>query len=140
MRRCFTFIGVIATAVGGLAVPMAHAHPNVDPGGALGAPASASTSGDYATDVFGDPWDFSNDEDVLPIAMVGTENSYGIARNDNGTLTVAAVNNSTIKLVRTWGLELPWGRDGLHHPVDAGPRRPRCDITRSCCCRERWSR
>ena len=31
---------------------------------ALGMGADLSTSGDYASDVLGDPWDFSNDEDV----------------------------------------------------------------------------
>lgn len=110
----------VAVTVAGVGVPLASAHPNVDPAPAVAPDAARSTSGDYATDVFSDPWDFSNDEDVPPIALVGAENSYGITRNGNGTLTVASVNNSTIKLVRTWGVELPWGRDGLVAPVDAG--------------------
>ena len=42
--------------------------------------AALSTSGDYATDVLGDPWDFSNDEDVPPIPIIGSENGFGISR------------------------------------------------------------
>ncbi len=120
MRRCFTFACVLATMAGVAMAPVALAHPNVDPGASTAAPSSASTTGDYATDVFGDPWDFSNDEDVLPVAMVGSENGRGISRDGDGWLRVQSVPNTTIKLVRTWGLELPWGRDGLRHPVDAG--------------------
>lgn len=82
-------------------------------------PTSLSTSGDYATDTFSDPWDFSNDADVPPQMLVGTENSYGITRNGDNTLTVDSRNGSMVKLVRTWGLVLPWGRDALAHPVDA---------------------
>jgi 3'-phosphoadenosine 5'-phosphosulfate (PAPS) 3'-phosphatase len=111
-RRCWrksiksiTSIAVctVAVTIVGVGVPVASAHPNVDPAPVVAPDAARSTSGDYATDVFSDPWDFSNDEDVPPIALVGAENSYGITRNGNGTLTVASVNNSTIKLVRTWG-------------------------------------
>ena len=116
-RHVSTLITCVAIALG-LAAPVS-AHPNVDPAPAIGVDRGRSTSGDYATDVFSDPWDFSNDEDVPPIAMIGTENSYGITRNGDGTLTVASVNNSTVKLVRTWGVELPWGRDGLVAPVNA---------------------
>lgn len=121
MRRCFMLAGLLASTVTTIVMaPAVLAHPNVDPGAALSAPPSASTSGDYATDVFGDPWDFSNDEDVPPIMMVGSENGRGISRDADGWLTVRSVPNTTIKLVRTWGLELPWGRDGLLNPVDAG--------------------
>ena len=125
-RRCWwksiksSVVCTMAVTVAGVGVPLASAHPNVDPSPVIAPDAARSTSGDYATDVFSDPWDFSNDEDVPPIALVGSENSYGITRNGNGTLTVASVNNTTIKLVRTWGVELPWGRDGLVAPVDAG--------------------
>ena len=69
--------------------------------------------------MLGDPWDFSNDEDVPPIMMVGTEGSFGISVA-SGLLNVDAQAGSTIKLVRSWGAELPWGRDGLLRPIDAG--------------------
>ncbi|MGE3588908.1 MAG: hypothetical protein AB7L17_14380 [Ilumatobacteraceae bacterium] len=95
----------------------AHPGPNIPP--PIAPPAALSTSGDYATDVFSDPWDFSNDEDVPPQPLIGSENSLGISRSSDGLLTVRSLNNSTIKLVRTWGVELPWGRDGQLRPVDA---------------------
>ncbi|MEP7203737.1 MAG: hypothetical protein ABI894_14070 [Ilumatobacteraceae bacterium] len=114
----------IATALGLLSavvvadIASAHPTPSTSP---LTAPPSAafSTSGDYATDVLGDPWDFSNDEDVPPIMMVGTEGSFGISRDPAGILNVDAQAGSTIKFVRSWGAELPWGRDGLLRPIDA---------------------
>jgi hypothetical protein len=110
---------VVNMAVAALLVGAAAAHPGPDTAFTVAPTSAWSTSGDYATDVLGDPWDFSNDEDVPPIQMVGTENSDGIARTNDGWLRVASRNNSTIKLVRTWGLELPWGRDGQVAPVDA---------------------
>ena len=115
-------IGVVA----GLVVPVvaitgnAAAHPTVNAGPTLGPPSAAlSTSGDYATDVLGDPWDFSNDEDVPPILVIGSDNSFGIARLPNNVLSIDGRNGSTIKLVRTWGQTFPWGRDGLVKPIDA---------------------
>jgi hypothetical protein len=119
LKLRYWVLGPLLSSV--LCVQVALAHPNVDPAPMWSPPVLLSTSGDYASDTFGDPWDFANDEDVPPILVVGSENSYGISRSNAGTgsLTVASVNNSTIKLVRTWGVELPWGRDGLLHPVDA---------------------
>jgi hypothetical protein len=111
-----SIIGVVAAAV--VVTGSASAHPTESAGPASAPPAAASTGGDYATDVLGDPWDFSNPEDVPPIPLVGTENSFGISVA-NGVLTVDAQANSTIKLIRTWGAELAWGRDGLHVPADA---------------------
>ncbi len=109
---------VASLAPAALAAPAA-----ADPAPALPRAAAAtvpsSTSGDYATDTFADPWDFSNDDDVPPILLVGSENSNGIRRNADGTLTVVSRNNTTVKLVRTWGAQLPWGRDGQLHPVAA---------------------
>lgn len=113
-------MGVMALASPFVAVPSAAAHPNVEAGSVTSPPAAMSTTGDYATDVFGDPWDFSNDDDVPPIPLIGTENAVGISRDANGSLSVATVQNTTVKLIRTWGVELPWGRDGLLHPADAG--------------------
>src|SRR5258706_8758427 len=98
----------------------ASAHPNVVPPPVSNAPSAAfSTSGEYATDVLGDPWDFSNDEDVVPIPIIGTEGSFGISRDPSGVLMVDARNGSTVKLVRTWGATIPWGHDGVARPIDA---------------------
>ncbi len=111
----FVMSGVVATGI-------ASAHPTEN-AGLLAAPPSAafSTSGDYATDVLGDPWDFLNPEDVPPTMLIGTEGSNGISLDTSGpgVLTVNAKAGSTVKLIRTWGMELPWGRDGLLKPADA---------------------
>ena len=120
--KIVTVVGLLSSAV--FVASSASAHPTVATGPTLAPPSAAfSTSGDYATDVLGDPWDFSNFEDVPPIPIVGSENSYGISLA-NGVLTVDARNGSTVKLVRTWGTELPWGRDGLLKPIDAGNLHP----------------
>lgn len=115
-------LSIAAVAAIGLTTALtgsgSSAHP-IESAGLTGAPpASLSTSGDYATDVLGDPWDFSNNEDVPPIMTVGTENSFGISIG-NGVLNLDAQNGSTVKLVRSWGASLAWGRDGLNRPVDA---------------------
>jgi hypothetical protein len=84
-------------------------------------PPDLSTSGDYATDTFGDPWDFSNDNDVLPINGVGAFAATGVSVGD-GVLTVATRDAAEIRLVMNWSQTssvLPWGRDGWAHPIDA---------------------
>jgi len=80
--------------------------------------ASLSTSGDYATDTFGDPWDFSNEDDLIPIADVGAGFSDG-ANISNGILTVATRNQAELRLLMRWPGVLPWGHDGWKHPIDA---------------------
>ena len=98
----------------------ASAHPTQSAGATQTVPASLSTSGDYATDVLGDPWDFSEQGDVPPYMTLGTEASDGIAWDPAGQLVVNGHGGSVIKLVRNFGAVLPWGHDGLLHPVDAG--------------------
>ncbi len=85
--RCWkiaTVVGVLAYVV--VVAKSAAAHPTVNPGPTLAPPSAAfSTSGDYATDVLGDPWDFTNLEDVPPIPIVGSENSFGISLGNGQT-------------------------------------------------------
>ena len=114
-----TVAGLVLSAV--VVTAPAMAHPTTESAASTAPPSAAfSTSGDYATDVLGDPWDFSNDEDVPPIPIVGSEGGLGISRDPSGVLIVNAQGGTTIKLVRSWGMELPWGRDGLLRPIDAG--------------------
>ncbi len=120
-HRSWSMAAIVGVVVSGIVVTgsaSAHPTPTAPP---LTAPPSAafSTSGDYATDMLGDPWDFSNDEDVPPTLLIGSEGSFGISRDPSGVLNVDAQAGSTIKLVRSWGIELPWGRDGLSKPIDA---------------------
>ncbi len=118
-RRWWSFGTVVGFSLSAVVVAGgASAHPIESAGPSTAPPAALSTSGDYATDVLGDPWDFSNPEDVPPIALIGSENSFGISVA-GGVLTVDAGPQSTIKLLRTWGSELAWGRDGLAKPADA---------------------
>src|SRR4029079_4688686 len=118
-RRSLGIAGALGLLASVVVADVASAHPTVFPSPLTAPPSAAfSTSGDYATDVLGDPWDFENDEDVPPIPIIGTEGSDGISRA-NGILTVAARHGSLVKLVRTSGHVLPWGRDGLYKPIDA---------------------
>jgi hypothetical protein len=121
LRRHRWCTALVAGALAAAALPAtAAAHPNSSPAPAVAAPPGLSTTGDYATDTFADPWDFSNDEDVPPVhALIGSENGSSITRTADGWLKVIGPYNTTIKLVRTWDVELPWGRDGLLHPVNA---------------------
>jgi hypothetical protein len=80
--------------------------------------ATWSTDGDFATDVYGDPWDFSNDEDVIPTLDVGVQGAAGIARLGSGQLSVDTVDGTTVRLVFNWPNVLPWGRDGRALPID----------------------
>ena len=90
----------------------------VDLAGVLSPPPSLSTSGDFATDTFSDPWDFSNPEDVLPIKDVGT--ALADVQLSGGVLTATMPNTATIRLLMKYPGVLPWGRDGWAHPIDAG--------------------
>ena len=124
MQRRWWKIGIVlGFALSGVVVASsASAHPTVVASPLTAPPSAAfSTSGDYATDVLGDPWDFSNVEDVPPVDIIGTEGSNGPISLDTtkGLLTLPAKNGSLVKLVRTWGAVLPWGRDGLLKPVDS---------------------
>ncbi|MCU1395084.1 MAG: hypothetical protein JWM34_3512 [Ilumatobacteraceae bacterium] len=84
-------------------------------------PASLSTTGDYATDTFSDPWDMSNQEDVEPFTGVGAFYSDSASMSD-GILNVSTRGGAEIRLVMNWSQPLsvlPWGRDGWLHPIDA---------------------
>ncbi len=84
-----------------------------------------SSSGDFATDTFSDPWDFSNAEDFATQFNVGAGFADG-ASIANGVLSVATRNASEIRLLMKWAgvlttqRVLPWGRDGWAHPIDGG--------------------
>ena len=120
MKRRPLSIAIVAGFVVGAVVVAgsASAHPTANAGPTNAPPATLSTGGDYASDVLGDPWDFMEQGDVPPFMTLGTEGSNGISWSP-GTLHLDGRNGSVIKLVRTWGATLPWGHDGLLHPVDA---------------------
>ena len=126
--RWFAAVLSCVVAVGALVVPTAAAHPGPVIPVALGMGANLSTSGDYATDVLGDPWDFSNTEDVHPAPGVGCESPPTAAQFpgincsvtiSGGQLSFTGVAGSLVYFMRSWGLELPWGRDGENVPINA---------------------
>src|SRR4249919_913184 len=121
-RRSLSIATVIGFAVSTLVVAgHASAHPTVNAGPLITPPAALSTSGDYATDVLGDPWDFKEQGDVPPYLTLGSEAADAILWDpaNDGRLNLAGRGGSVIKLVRNFGAVLPWGHDGLLHPVDA---------------------
>ena len=81
-------------------------------------PAEAATSQqveapDFASEVYGDPWDYSNAEDQNT-DEVGTS-----AAISNGKLRVALRSGDHVSLVQTVSGSLPYGRDGAAQPIDA---------------------
>jgi len=82
------------------------------------APARAASLGgtsraqsDYATDSFGDPWDFSNPEDFILTPSVQSEGVHNLAMS-GGMLSGSADAGGKFEFLRSWkGMGLPWGRD-----------------------------
>ena len=87
-------------------------------GPALSTTAAVSTSGDFATDVFGNPWDFADAADLDVTDEVGTQSANGVTIS-GGLLNVQTVAGTTIRLLFDWPGVIPWGRDGRLNPIDA---------------------
>jgi hypothetical protein len=121
VRRTLVPIAIVASVVlGGLALaPRAQAADPYDwPAPAPVSPGpSASSDGDFATDTYGDPWDFSNPEDFPSTPEVGVQ--YGSANISGGALHVSLRGGSEVRLVFDWPGVIPWGRDGRKYPIDA---------------------
>ncbi|PZF56459.1 hypothetical protein DEJ23_09805 [Curtobacterium sp. MCSS17_008] len=79
-------------------------------------PATAATleaeAPDFATDVYGDPWDFSNTADV------NTDEVASKAQVSSGGLRVRIAPSDGVSIVSTVSGSLPYGRDGATKPVD----------------------
>ena len=114
-------VGLLASLLVSGSTPVSAWLPGVpvDVGVALSPGATLSTSGDFATDTFSDPWDFSNPEDVNPTHNTGVGFGNGESLG-GGTLSVASRNGTEIRLLMKWPKVLPWGHDGWAHPIDAG--------------------
>ncbi|MCU1395085.1 MAG: hypothetical protein JWM34_3513 [Ilumatobacteraceae bacterium] len=122
-------LGLLAAAAPLGASSVAHATTGgqqVDIGVSLAPPDAIDTSGDYATDTFSDPWDFSNVEDVVTVPQVGAFNADSVDIS-NGLLSAATRDGAQIRLLMNWSQPtqdvhlpvLPWGRDGWAHPINA---------------------
>lgn len=82
-----------------------------------------SNSGDYATDAFGDPWDFNNSQDLTPMLSGLSLGISGLRLQalsaTNSALAGTATSNSYLSLSATAPHVLPWGRDPRLYPIDA---------------------
>lgn len=85
------------------------------------APASAATreveSPDFASQVHGDPWDYSNVEDQ------NTDEVNNSSSLRDGKLRVHLVGDTAVSLVSTTSGSLPYGRDGGSRSVNASTYR-----------------
>ncbi|NNC80342.1 MAG: hypothetical protein HKN94_09355 [Acidimicrobiales bacterium] len=72
---------------------------------------------DYATDSFIDPWDFKAANDLELIDRLRF-NGVTNARVEQGRWKGTAAPLGQLILLQTWD-NLPWGRDGQAHPIDA---------------------
>ena len=92
---------------------------------------SLSTSGDFASDTWGDPWDFNNVEDMIPVEGVGVAVATN-PRIEGGHFKVNVAPGAELRLLMKWPhfIEpvLPWGRDGWAHPID-GARYTQVDLS-----------
>jgi hypothetical protein len=90
---------------------------------ALPADSSTANSGDYATDSFGDPWDFNNAEDLTPqmrgLSVGITNLAEGPITATNSVLSGRAAPSSYLMLADTLNGTLPWGRDTQNYPMNA---------------------
>jgi len=85
--------------------------------GASTAPATAATStereaADYATDVYGDAWDFTNSGDANTSFTAAPSGVSG------GSLNVDLTDGDSVMLAHSISGSVPFGRDGALQPVD----------------------
>jgi hypothetical protein len=114
----FVVLSLLLTATTGSKAGAWSPGEPVDLGAIPSTPATLSTSGDYATDVLSNPWDFA-DADISPTVGVGTSGADSVSI-DQGSLRVTTRNATEIRLLMKWPGVLPWGTDGWKHPIDAG--------------------
>ena len=81
-------------------------------------PGVVSAGADYATERFGDPWDYQNGEDQRLDSKAGMLNvtNQGMA---DGQLQFTTGQGASFDPVLTWPGDLAWGRDGDLHKIDA---------------------
>jgi hypothetical protein len=104
IRRVFVVAFALAAVFVAPAPPAAHA---------------ADEHPDFATQTYGDAWDYSNPEDFDPQQRWWSTKSSNFAVQ-NGMLSFDTSSFGEIPLVRGFGaIALPWGRDGSAHPIDA---------------------
>jgi hypothetical protein len=104
IRRVFVVVLAVAAIFVTPTPPAAHA---------------ADDHPDFATQTYGDPWDFSNaaDFDAQQQWWSRKLSNFSVA---NGMLSFDTTSFGELPLVRGFGaIAIPWGRDGSLHPIDA---------------------
>ena len=81
-------------------------------------PTSVAEAADYAAERFGDRWDYENADDQRLDSKAGMLN-VGNQRMDGGRLLFTTQSGAAFDPVLTWPGDIPWGRDGSLHPIDA---------------------
>lgn len=134
---------LVAALTAGVLLPLAASAPSpaiaagekILMGAVWSPPAELSTTGDFATDILGNPWDFSengstpnNEQDVIPYQDAGL---YGVPQPTitlgGGVLSYQSSEGDHARLLMEWPMVLPWGHDGWAHPID-GSRYSRTSV------------
>lgn len=123
MRRLPAALTLTAGLAGLLAVPALPTAAQAAPAQAV--PLSAAAQAlpveplDFATEAYGDPWDFANPQDANISLGVGTNERVRGPRVEGGVLAGDVLTGGEIDLVWSVDGALPWGRDGAAKPIDA---------------------
>ena len=80
---------------------------------------SFNETADYASENFGDPWDFSNAEDLPLVPGLNYINTTNESIS-GGTLQFDTAGQGMAFLTKSWEPSgVSWGRDGFDYPIDA---------------------
>ena len=108
--------GVVAGLLAGLLLPGVVAPE------ASAAPTVAHETPDFASETYGDPWDFEQPTDTDGMVVVNSPGppTYELPRPVQGDLVLHPEPHSQLHLVRNWGTgAIATGRNGLAQPIDA---------------------
>ena len=111
-RRRPLLLGLLVLAVVALAGCLPPPPPPPPPPAPVAGPAR-----DYASDVFSDPWDFSNPEDFNTTPNVQSANVSSLSMS-GGQLHLVTGGAGDIDLAQTIPGSIPYGRDSRVHPID----------------------
>jgi hypothetical protein len=110
-------------AVALVAAVLAPAGPWTGPG-AASAQVVAPEAADFASEAYGNPWDFADAADTSGMALVHNDTvppTYEFPTPAGGDLAVTTRPHTQLLLLRDWGTgALATGRDGPARPIDAG--------------------
>jgi hypothetical protein len=127
-HRRLRLVTVATLVLGGLGIASTARATLVEVPPSYAPSAGWSSDGDFATDTYGNPWDFADDADAVAVPGVGTNLPVPISRvattanpsaDGGGWLRASTSLASEIRFHFDMPVVLPWGRDGRSHPIDA---------------------